>query len=285
MNYQIKPLSGIAMDSLFSAFRKAFADYEMQLSKDEFLKMMIRRGFDPDLSFAAFDGKDMVSFTLNGIGMFNQLKTAYDTGTGTLKEYRGKGLAAKVFEFSIPFLKEAGIKQYLLEVLQHNAAAISVYKKLGFEVSREFNYFVKSCSDYKPEKVKEFYQYPLLPIELDEALIPDFFDFNPSWQNSFDAIARKPGNFIAYGARDKDKIIGCLIFEPVSGDVTQLAVHPDYRRKGIGTRLLKKAFELNQNSIIKIINTEKNCGSVNGFLKAHSFNPSGEQFEMIKSLN
>jgi ribosomal protein S18 acetylase RimI-like enzyme len=105
--------------------------------------MLKRRGFNPDLSFAAFDNNEIVSFTFNGIGNFNGIPTAYDTGTGTLKSHRGKGLATQIFEYSIPYLREAGIRQYLLEVLQHNTKAVSVYKNLGFKTSREFNYFAQ----------------------------------------------------------------------------------------------------------------------------------------------
>ena len=91
----------------------------------------------------------MVSFTLNGIGSFGGIKTAYDTGTGTIENFRGQGLATKIFQHSVPSLKEAGISQYLLEVLQHNLKAVSVYKKQGFLVSREFNYFVEKMENVK----------------------------------------------------------------------------------------------------------------------------------------
>lgn len=41
--------------------------------------------------------------------------------------YRGQNLADTIFTHSIPFLREAGIHQYLLEVLQNNEKAIAVY--------------------------------------------------------------------------------------------------------------------------------------------------------------
>jgi ribosomal protein S18 acetylase RimI-like enzyme len=52
-------------------------------------------------------------------------------------------MATEIFLYSIPYLKEVGISQYLLEVLQHNTKAVSLYKKLGFEVTREFSYFMQ----------------------------------------------------------------------------------------------------------------------------------------------
>lgn len=116
---EIKSLENTCFGTLFEAFGQAFADYEVQLDETQLRRMLRRRGFDPRLSFAAFDGERIAAFTLNGTGNFNGLPTAYDTGTGTLEAYRGQGLAAKVFEHSIPYLREAGIRQYLLEVLQH----------------------------------------------------------------------------------------------------------------------------------------------------------------------
>lgn len=71
------------------------------------------------------------------------MPTAYDTGTGTLKEYRGTGLGTEIFRHSMPHLRRAGVGQYLLEVLQYNTRAVSVYRNLGFETVREFNYFCR----------------------------------------------------------------------------------------------------------------------------------------------
>lgn len=47
--------------------------------------MLPRRGYEPRLSFAVFDEGRIVAFTLNGIGLFNGVKTAYDTGPGRQK--------------------------------------------------------------------------------------------------------------------------------------------------------------------------------------------------------
>lgn len=132
---EIRSLADTDFDTLYEAFSQAFADYEVQINGAQLRRMLKRRGFDARLSFAAFDGDRIAAFTLNGIGNYDGLPTAYDTGTGTLEAYRGQGLATRIFEHSIPYLKEAGIGRYLLEVLQHNTKAVSVYRKLGFDVT------------------------------------------------------------------------------------------------------------------------------------------------------
>ncbi len=225
----IKSLAHTSFETLAEAFGAAFAEYEVQISPDELRTMLRRRGFDPTLSFAAFDDNGRIAgFTLNGIGSFGGVPTAYDTGTGTLPEYRGRGLATQIFEASLPHLRAAGITQYLLEVLQHNTAAVSVYRRLGFEVSREFNYFRGICGESTTPSAlpsspgrsctpgtlppSELHEAPNLP-HFDHKVCPVgvadvrgvaavFWDFIPSWQNSFEAIERAPEDFITLGAFD-----------------------------------------------------------------------------------
>lgn len=94
----IRPLSGTDPEIIWNGLSKAFAGYEVQINRTRFMALIKRRGFDPDVSFAAFVGKDdIIAFTLNGTGTFHGIPTAYDTGTGTVKEHRGKGLATRIF--------------------------------------------------------------------------------------------------------------------------------------------------------------------------------------------
>lgn len=202
---EIKSLENTCFGTLFEAFGQAFADYEVQLDETQLRRMLRRRGFDPRLSFAAFDGERIAAFTLNGRGNFNGLPTAYDTGTGTLEAYRGQGLAAKVFEHSIPYLREAGIRQYLLEVLQHNTKAVSVYRKLGFETAREFNYSIQQGAHvHLGAKIPDI-ACTVTPVDVGRfAPDPQFWDFMPSWQNSPEAIRRLRGTSPAERPRRGD---------------------------------------------------------------------------------
>ncbi|MFR3331979.1 MAG: GNAT family N-acetyltransferase [Odoribacter splanchnicus] len=282
---EIKPLDNICFDELFEAFEQAFTDYEVQLNKVEFLTMLKRRGFESGASFGAFDGNKIISFTCNGIGNFYGTPTAYDTGTGTLKDYQGKGLSTQVFKYSIPHLKALGVKEYLLEVLQHNIEALSVYRKLGFEVTREFYYFkLKNDQISKTSRTLAF-PYTLKPIKIDEYdSISNFWDFSPSWQNSIEAIERGLEDFICFGVFSEDNLIGYGVFEPISGDVTQIAVDKQFRRRGVGSLLFQKMLESNKCSSIKIINTALECHSITAFLRSKNIEPAGKQFEMIKKL-
>ncbi len=282
---EIKSLKEIRFEIIYNAFSQAFEDYEIKLNQEQLQKMLKRRGFSPELSFALFEDGEIASFTLNGIGYFNGIKTAYDTGTGTIKEFRGKKLVNEIFNYSIPFLKKNDISQYLLEVLQHNSKAISVYEKLGFQISREFNYFVKKIDEINTESTIKVNNCNIKQIEFHNITsVEEFWEFYPSWQNSIDAINRELSDFNIFGAFSNENIIGYCITEPISGDITQLAVKKENRRKGVASLLLQKAINASINDTIKIINTDINCCSINEFLKAKNIEIAGKQYEMIKDL-
>lgn len=272
---EIKSLEKTDFDTLFRAFGRAFADYEVQLNAEQLRAMLTRRGFDPALSFAAFDGVQIAAFTLNGIGNFNGVPTAYDTGTGTLKEYRGTGLGTEIFRHSMPHLRRAGVGQYLLEVLQYNTRAVSVYRNLGFETVREFNYFCRANT-----KIADRGDTPRLPHSVRRT----DWDFTLSWQNSFESIGRAAGDFVSLGVFIEEELVGYCVFEPASGDVAQIAVKRQYRRKGIAGLLLREMLRLNRNDSLKIINTDVSCDSMTGFLQAKNIVPQGKQFEMIRKI-
>ncbi len=281
----IKSLQSTGFETIANAFNEAFCKYEIQISKQELSLMLKRRGFVPELSFGAFDDERLVSFTLNGIGSYNGALTAYDTGTGTLEEYRGKGLASEVFNYSLPFLRKAGVSQYLLEVLQHNTPAINVYKKQGFITTREFCYYRIKQSEIMLRKYNISPGFCFHEISLDQvSCCTPFLDFMPSWQNSFESIARSQEEFTFLGAFYNQKLVGYCILEPRSGDITQIAVDIKYRRQGIGTSILSHALRFNDNECIKIVNTDINCASISGFLESNSISISGKQYEMIKKL-
>ena len=282
---EIKSLANISFETIYNAFSEAFRDYEITLTEAELQKMLFRRGFQAKLSFGAFEDDRLVSFTLNGIGLFNGVKTAYDTGTGTLPNYRAKGLAARVFNESIPSLVSHGVEQYLLEVLQHNESAVSVYTKQGFTISREFNYFVQSIAEINLNGKVLPDGYSIREVSLSEIGLPkDCWDFFPSWQNSFEAINRKPSDFIVIGAFKGNALAGYGIIEPSSGDITQIGVDKLHRRRGVGSAILKELFKRNAHNHIKVINTEIGCDTITAFLANNHIEVKGKQFEMIKKL-
>ena len=274
----------MSKDQLFLAFQEAFSDYEIQLNQKELFRMLKRRGYRSGLSYGAFINDRLVSFTLNGIGTYHGHRTAYDTGTGTLPEYRGNGIAGAVFKHAEEQLKAAWIQQYLLEVLQHNAPAVKLYKKLGFEISRSFNYFHQDVRKVSAKTVNHELLEKVKPMPLSAFEDGIFGDFSASWQNHVTAVKRSPEDFVAFGFEEDGQKLGMLIFDPTTGDITQIMVHHEHRRRGIGTAMIHKSLEINSHPSIKLINSDSRDQGLTKFMESLNIPLQGKQYEMIKQF-
>ena len=280
---EIRNLEHTDFDTLFGAFKKAFADYEIHFEKEEVRSMLQRRGYNPKLSFAAFVNGEIVAFTLNGTGTFNGHPTAYDTGTGTVKEYRGQNLAGTIFTHSIPFLREAGIRQYLLEVLQNNEKAIAVYRRMNFEVVRKFDCFRQTIKQINLRKANT--DCVVEPVNTEAIrLTQQACDFIPSWQNSIESIERGISELTCLGAFLDGKMVGHCVFDVHSGDLSQIAVGKEFRRKGIGSRLLQEASRQMKTDFIKVLNVDSETSAMPAFLQSRNIPLASKQYEMILTL-
>lgn len=284
---KIKTLIGTSIKQIHEAFAKAFADYvePFDLTYEQLKYMIERRGYNPDISVGAFDGNELVAFTLNGIGEWNGELTAYDTGTGTIKEFRKQGIASRIFNESLPILKENNVTQYLLEVIKSNTGAYDLYKKAGFTVTRGFDYYVSPKDKIKinPNKLnKDFQIREIENPDWDE--LKTFWDFNPSWQNSIYSVKRKMDFFKILGIFDGDTLAGYGIIERHTGDIPQFAIAKQFRRKGCATTLFKHLLEYDQAETFKFINTNTAYEPFKKFAESINLAPGIGQYEMIMKL-
>ena len=108
-----------------------------------------------------------------------------------------------------------------------------IYRKLGFETQRNFNYYSAKLSDIVPVLQVNHTACRILPSDLKNCLNQTaWFDFHPSWQNDRASLERGIDNLDILGAYEREELVGFVIFEPASGDISSLAVAKDYRRKG-----------------------------------------------------
>ncbi|MGD8780761.1 MAG: GNAT family N-acetyltransferase [Ignavibacteria bacterium] len=283
----IKQLSNTGLKTIHEAFINAFSDYvePINLSFEQLKYMIERRGCDLNLSFGAFSDGQLVSFTLNGIGEWNGELTAYDTGTGTIKEFRKQGIAKRMFNESLPVLREHKVKHYLLEVIRSNKSAFELYKKAGFTITREFDYFISTKDKIKIRESKLNKEFQIMEIiNPDWDTLKTFWDFDPSWQNSIDSINRKTQYFKFLGIYDSDKIVGYGIIEKHTGDIPQLAVSREHRRKGLASTLLYRLLQNSESKTIKFINTSAVNNSFRKFAESVCLAPGIGQYEMLLKL-
>lgn len=130
------------------AYLKATAEEtEYGLSYQEEMDFTIKDEEDFIANFSTDKGSIMISAFEDGelVGnasltrAFDKKKTLHRAtfGMAMLKKVWGQGLGCKILSELIGFAKQAGYEQLELEVVSTNVPAVSLYKKLGFEVYGE----------------------------------------------------------------------------------------------------------------------------------------------------
>lgn len=271
--------------NLHNTFLDAFSDYQvkMDLPLLKFQQMLLRRGYIPEASIGAFNNNILVGFLLNAIRQWNDKSTAYDTGTGVIKSHRGHGVTSNMFQNAKQLLKKIGVEQYLLEVIQSNTSAVNLYKKQGFEISRDFECFIldknnfTSMPTYEVEHINSINENYFLELR-------NFWDFKPSWQNSIDSINAVSDNFIYSIIKIDYIIVGYGIIDKNTGDIPQIAVSKNYRCKGIGRSILANLLNSTKSCSSSVLNVDGQCDSMKDFLVNLGFKQHVKQYEMVLKI-
>jgi ribosomal protein S18 acetylase RimI-like enzyme len=256
VSFSIRSLCTDDFDTVHRAFNEAFGDYfvKMSLTPDQLREMLTRRGWVPEASVGAFEGQRMIGFVLNGI----EGDRAYNSGTGVIPSRRRGGVARRLMEEAIPVV---GGREYVLEVLERNIAAARLYESLRFEQARRFQ-----CWSYRSagQAGASFLRS-----------IPDgFCDVEPSWQNSAASILRARDPYVILGDER-----GYAVVFPSNGDLPQLAVRRDARRRGVGRHLLDAAAG-EAGKTLRILNVDDRDEGIAAFLEAAGAEKTVRQIEM-----
>ncbi|RIJ36892.1 GNAT family N-acetyltransferase [Pontibacter oryzae] len=273
---------------LHEAFLKAFADYviPIQLTKEQFRAKVIREGIEPSFCVAAYDGQEIAGFILTGLGEWQGKPTAYNAGTGVLPQYRGQKLTQQMYDVLLPKLRASGIEQCLLEVIQDNNAALRSYQAVGLHITRSLDCFRALKTELLLPAHNDSDFIEVLPTEkADLKLFRCFRDVTPTWQNSFAAIKRSREQCCILEARNVSKeVVGYIAFFPKSGAIAQLAVDELWRKKGVGTALLREATRQVEAPAIMFINIESTAQSMISFLTRRHMQLILKQYEMLMAI-
>ncbi|MER2996181.1 GNAT family N-acetyltransferase [Pontibacter populi] len=285
--YTFSYLTAQEMPELHQVFLKAFADYyvPIQLTEEQFKTKLKRESIDPAFCVAAFEATKMVGFILTGLGEFNGKPTAYNAGTGVLPEHRGHQLTRKMYAYLLPKLRQSGVEQCLLEVIQENEPAIKSYKAIGLTFTRALDCF-RATKDELLLHGDEPDDIAILPVSKpDWNTYQHFWDVQPTWQNTPAAIKNTPDEKVILEARDTShELVGYVVFLPKNGAVLQLAVMPDRRGRGIGKALLKEVMQQTIAPALMFINIDTAAVDFKAFLKRRHFNRFLGQYEMLMPL-
>lgn len=155
-------LENITNKVLFDAFMKSFQGFRIttETTYESFCEMLEEQKYDPSISIGAFDTEtgELVSYVLNSF-LAREEKTAYDILTGTIPDYRRKGISKTIFEKVKRVLKQKDVIVYTTEVLKSNPGALELYLSVGFTINAEVVKTIKT-----PKGSREVCEYEIIMI-------------------------------------------------------------------------------------------------------------------------
>lgn len=274
--YHYQNLKNVSYREIASCLNLAFSDYyiPIQFTESQIPHFFKASGVDEKLSFGAFSDSQMIGFIFNSCSIYNGQKAAFDVGTGVIPEERGKKVFTNLFKFTEQELKKYQIEKYYLEVLQQNDRAVSLYKKQGFSIVREF-VVLNACNSAK-ETVHDKVKY----LSFNE------FDFNkikhckfvkPSYEHSDNILKLNPDFYnIAYV--EDGMISAFCVFAKENGQILQLGY-----RNIQDLRLIVQCLLLTFNNIAAK-NIDMKESQVLEMLYSIGFKQVTKQFEMVKNI-
>ncbi|KIA99609.1 GNAT family N-acetyltransferase [Flavobacterium sp. KMS] len=279
---EVKSLENIDIKDLLAVINLSFSDYIVPFSLNlEQLKAKISaENIKLDLSIGVYAEDKLVGFMLHALNTTNEEFVAYNAATGVVPDYRGKGLVGKMYAILVPKLENLGVKQMVLEVIEGNHPAIRVYEKMGYTIHRKLDCF--------KGKVPALDINPKVDIKnLKEAqweLFKSFWDIEPSWQNDIMAVNNSIEFSQILGAYIDAELVGYAIYNPTSKKINQVAVAPNYRRKGIGTSLFNHINNAVDQNELLVYNVQNSSAEAKGFIKNLNIPYTISQFEMKRNL-
>lgn len=218
--------------ALHHCFLEAFQSYFVPMSPTltAFDRRLRRMGVSLGWSAGAFKDDKLVGFILTGIGEFDRKQTAYNAGTGILPEFRQQGLGFELYQWLIQELRNGlPIDQFLLEVIEENRAALRLYEKLGFRVTRYLkSYQIRRKSFARPRNEQFIRVVSHAP---DWEQYRPFAAFSPYWGNDFPALARgfRLRDYCLEYRTKEGQLKGFLQGEVSTGKVSFWGTQGDYR--------------------------------------------------------
>src|SRR4030095_15068055 len=98
-----------------------------------------------------------------------------------------------------------------------------------------------------------------------------FGEGKPSWQNSVEAVTRSVQMKRLFGAFVDGQCVGYIVFSAGVGRLAQLAVHRDFRRRGIATRLLLEMQKDARGQKLHVINLDESMTESVVFFRNRGF--------------
>ncbi|WP_158300791.1 GNAT family N-acetyltransferase [Chromobacterium sp. ATCC 53434] len=277
----ISTLDRLTPADLHRCFLEAFSDYVVpaQPSLGQLAFMLRRRGWAPELSAGVWLDNLLVGFWLCATSDIDGETEGYCIAAGVVPAARRRGALTGMAAQVESLLSARGIRRQRLEVIDGNLRAQQAYAALGFSPLRQLDCYqiqtpIAAAGDW-PVTVHAGYRTQDWPPAAGLA-------YPPAVPNRRESLLRAepPPRWLA--VRRDGRLLGSLLMSP-DGEVAELTVAPDCRRRGIASRLLHAGQMLANGGRLSFNNVDNRDLALLSLLLKHQAGYRLSQWEMLKS--
>lgn len=272
----ISNLANTPLKEIVECLSDSFSEYFVRLPAEVsyWENRFNAAGVDYSLSYGLFDdtGK-LKGFIINAVRDFNGIKTAFNTGTGIVKDARGQKGVDRLYTFALPFFQANGIKQCTLEVITENHIAIHVYERIGFTIHRTLQSYGGTISSVTGNFVVTPCNFSTIEPTASKT------DHWYSWDHKRAAIIAAGDRYKCYQVHDNEgNYRGYFILNPATNQLLQIEAADKEDLSGIlgAVASIQPSF--------RIMNVDSRRHDLTSALMAGGLANTINQYEMVMEL-
>lgn len=226
--------------TIYTVFKEAYSDYIVNIIPP--YRVFIERFFGAegnrrDLSFLAVEEDRPIGLVLSGLVNYAGKRMMRCGTLAVIPSARRRGIGDQLLEKHLEEGEARGAEGYFLEVITGNDRALHLYRNEGYEPEETILY-VRGM----PKLVRGD-TMGIREIERSEgeAFLMSRLDGHLPWQCHPEYYREDP-SALYLGYRDKGELVGVLLGTE-AGHIAALHVHPRFRGRGIGRRLVTAFWE------------------------------------------
>lgn len=248
MNLTFKTTDQVETSTVYQVFQSGFSDYQVkvQMTEEEWNKRFFGpEGNQRELSVIAFDGATPAGLVFGGIRSPQGVKTIRCGTMCIPPEYRRRGIGEQLMQQHLEIGRNENCSTAFLEVINNNQPAVSLYKKLGYQVIHNL-YYQEILADRISQLLSKKTE-PDSSFQLAETSLSEMRDYRESlnlhlpWQSDYDFIQRLSEPVRHYLIKSGEVPVGGISIS--STRIFFLYVSPEYRRQKIGGALLYRGLQ------------------------------------------
>lgn len=279
MGFEFVSLEKIDKQKLINTLRAYFNDvFSNALNDCDFNSFVDKFEINLKISFLCLDNNNLIGIFLASM----RGDKGYIANISIVEGLKNKGYGRVVLQKGINLFHQNGCKFLILDVLQENKIALSLYRSEGFEIQNEIYHYVSEKKTFSATNLSFYSMEKTNPFNFHQIYI-NFGRENTVWQKSLSGLLINLNNkqYELFLLRNKRKIEGYAIINRDDYSLKINALGLKYLNENSLSTLLSLLPA--EEKKIQIRNVYKNEKIIE-IVEKIGFSIENKQYQMIKKL-